>query len=357
MNADELLTLSHATERDVDLLLVEELVVSREAAQWLSAQVGWKPKIGEWSVSHSKRRTQNRREIDIELRLVGNNSNETAILLIENKLGESPQPGQAESYREECLSLVKKGACRFAASILFCPGDYQNVQRDFARKFDSVVHYENFAEFLGSRASQCKSTEPELHARLTFRIELLKQAIGKLRRGYEPVPLPHLGTFNSQYVALLAKLAPSILPGPSMLKAANPAESVSMIYDHVKTFEALPPNIRPRRFAHEFGRGQSHRANYVAVAFGGWGRKLETFKEALQADLGESAYRLEADRPSAKRPNPALRIIMATPPVDNHGLFEMQRFAIESGMREAVKLQKWLLQNAALLHRWREQLQ
>lgn len=71
-----------------------------------------------------------------------------------------------------------------------CPGDYQKRQGDFASKFDRVVHYEDLAEFLETRAFQRKSAEPELHARLTFRIELLKQAIGKLRRGYEPVPPP-----------------------------------------------------------------------------------------------------------------------------------------------------------------------
>lgn len=356
VNADELLTLSHATERDVDLLLVEELATSKDFAQWIAASAGWNHAVSKWRVAHSKRRTGNRREIDIELRVEGRGDVGQAILLVENKLSEDPQPDQAESYREECNALIKSRACRRAASILVCPSAYVDVQPVFAGKFDRVIRYEEIAEFLRRRSSTLRQKEPELAARIAFRVELLNQAIGKHRRGYEPVPLEKLGTFNSRYVALLAKLAPAIYPGPSMLKPANPAESVSMIFDHAKTFAELPPAIRPKRFAHEFGRGQTHRANYVAAAFGGWGRKFQAHKADLTADLAGTGYRLEADAPSAKRPNPALRLIVATPPVNNHAQFDAQRPAIEAGIKEAIRLRLWLLDNAAVLESWRKQL-
>lgn len=117
---DALLTLTHATERDVDLLLVEELTASSEFAHWLGQRAGWTESVGQWGVTHSKRRTQNRREIDIELRLTSPAA-KRAILLIENKLGESPQSNQAESYREECQLLIRNGACSLAANVLVCP--------------------------------------------------------------------------------------------------------------------------------------------------------------------------------------------------------------------------------------------
>jgi len=86
VNADELLTLSHATERDVDLLLVEELATSNDFAQWIATTAGWNHAVSKWRVAHSKRRTSNRREIDIELRVEGGGDVGQAILLIENKL-------------------------------------------------------------------------------------------------------------------------------------------------------------------------------------------------------------------------------------------------------------------------------
>jgi hypothetical protein len=353
---DTLLTLSHATERDVDLLLVEELSTSRDFAQWITDQAGWANPITRWQVTHSKRRTQNRREIDIELSVTGAGDAGQAVLLIENKLGEKPQPNQAESYRQECAVLLKTNRCSHASSILVCPRDYVATQPDFARKFDRIIPYEDVAAFLNNRSLAIRTEQPELAARLAFRVELLNQAVGKLRRGYEPVPLKQLGSFSSQYVALLKRLAPAIIPGPSMLKPASPAESVSMIFDHAKTFDALPISVRPKRFAHEFGRGQTHRANYVAAVFGGWGQKFGSHKRTLLADLQDTGYRLEAGVATAKRPNPALRVIGATPPVDNHQEFGTQLAAISTGIQEAAKLREWLLGNSALLERWRARL-
>ena len=58
-------TLSHATERDIDLLLVEELFANFEFVTWVAAQAGFEGAIASWDVKHSKRRTRSRREIDI----------------------------------------------------------------------------------------------------------------------------------------------------------------------------------------------------------------------------------------------------------------------------------------------------
>jgi hypothetical protein len=146
--------------------------------------------------------------------------------------------------------------------MLICPVSYARIHQDFATKFDAVVSYESVADFLRSRGDV---TSGETRRRLTFRADLLDQAIHKFRRGYTPVPNDVIGSFNQRYVALLAQLAPEIVPGKTMLGDAPPDESVSMIYDHVKSLNFLNEDIRPRRFAHELGRNHDHRANYVAV--------------------------------------------------------------------------------------------
>lgn len=81
-------TLSHATERDIDLLLVEELFSSNDFATWIAGHAGISQQIVACDVKHSKRRTRSRREIDIFVEVDHSDGTRSA-LLIENKLDAS----------------------------------------------------------------------------------------------------------------------------------------------------------------------------------------------------------------------------------------------------------------------------
>ncbi|TWF41181.1 PD-(D/E)XK nuclease family protein [Neorhizobium alkalisoli] len=107
MADDTILTLTHATERDIDLLLIEELKCSPAFVRWLVQRVSDND-FERSSVTHSKRRIHNRREIDITLSVDGPFGR--SVILIENKLDTPEQPQQAESYREEAQLLVSTGA-------------------------------------------------------------------------------------------------------------------------------------------------------------------------------------------------------------------------------------------------------
>ena len=346
--ADEFIpTLTHATERDIDLLLVEEIYSSPTFVAWVCGKAGLTGHVASSTVLHSKRRTRSRREIDIFVD-VGMTSGAKAALLIENKLDASEQPDQAESYREEIAALSDRFAQR--AILLVCPVSYSDGHRQFAGKFDAVVSYEELASYFRSRSLRVG----EDSARMRFRAELLDQAVLKSRRGYTPVPNEVIGGFNAQYVTLLRKIAPDIHPGPTMLKEANPDESVSMIFDHNKSFAALPPEIRPRRFSHELGRGQLHRANYVSVVFGGWGGALKQVREALEKDAKPLGATFSAAPATKVRPNPGLVMSCPTEPIDNRGDFATQEPAIIAGIRQATSLRRWLIDNQRLLFDWKQ---
>ncbi|HEY1615664.1 MAG TPA: hypothetical protein VGF97_18460 [Rhizomicrobium sp.] len=66
---DQILTLTHATERDVDLVLGEELKCSTDFVRWfankIASMVSASIDFTASDVTHSKLRTHNRREIDI----------------------------------------------------------------------------------------------------------------------------------------------------------------------------------------------------------------------------------------------------------------------------------------------------
>lgn len=340
-------TLSHATERDVDLLLVEELHASLEFTTWMSRHVNVGDPIVSWDVKHSKRRTKSRREIDIFVEINHLDGSRSA-LLIENKLDATEQPDQAESYREE-LSALASGYTR-AAMIIVCPQAYHALYPNFVGKFDAVIEYEEIVGFLRELHEEASS---EMVLRYGFRAEILEQAIHKHRRGYTPIPDKVVGDFNVRYVALLAELAPEIFPGPSMLKPANPRESTSMIFDQAKSLVGMRETILPRRFAHELGRGQERRANYVAVTFAGWGAALPSIRERIEKDAkGINAF-FEAKRSTKVRPNPGLVMGLSTEPVDNQGDFDAQRDVLVRGIAKVTFLRSWLLSNQNLLAEWR----
>lgn len=342
-------TFTHATERDIDVLLVEELKASEDFLNWVLHKVGWEKPIVSYNVLHSKRRTRNRREIDIYIELFMADIEQPTVVLIENKLDANEQPDQAESYREELEEIAENTFDSFM--LLVCPANYHEQHSTFANKFDAVVHYEEIAAFHEARL---KNTAGELYRRLEFRKQLFEQAIHKYRRGYTPIPNPVIGEFNALYVDLLIKNAPEIYPGAAMVKSSNPDESVSMIFDHVKTFaKIIEGGIPIRRFAHEFGKNQSHRANYVAVAFAGWGKYLQEMQTTLNNDTKDYGFSFSSKKPNKSRPNPALIMALETCPINNQADFASQLPHLEMGLRTAQRHRSWLFNNIELLHKWK----
>ncbi|MFZ4748572.1 MAG: PD-(D/E)XK nuclease family protein [Sphingomonas sp.] len=347
MSEEFIPTLTHATERDIDLLLVEELYASPSFVKWMAQRAGLKGEIASSTVLHSKRRTRSRREIDIFVDLQIRGAGRCA-LLIENKLDASEQPDQAESYREELHRIADNYPG--AAMLMVCPQAYARQHPGFTGKFDAVVTYEALADYFDR---VIKASDGEAAARARFRRDILDQAVNKHRRGYTPIPNEVVGDFNARYVALLREIAPEIRPGKSMLKPANPDESTSMIFDHAASLASLPPDLKPTRFAHELGRGQEHRANYVAVTFGGWGNAVSALKNRIEHDLAALNVSVSAKPATKVRPNPGLTVASMTPAVDNQDDFARQVPALMSGIQRAADLQDWLLKNVVILKGWK----
>lgn len=340
-------TLTHATERDIDLLLVEEIYASSAFVGWIAARAGIRDAVATSTVLHSKRRTRSRREIDIFIDLQLHGAGRCA-LLIENKLDANQQPDQAESYREELHRISEDYP--IAAMLIVCPEAYAREHAGFTGKFDAVITYEELTRYFARAAA---SMAGESAARAQFRRDILDQAVNKHRRGYTPIPNAVVGDFNARYIALLADIAPMIRPGKSMLKPANPDESTSMIFDPGASLSTLPADVRPTRFAHELGRGQDHRANYVAVTFGGWGTAMPVLKRLIERELAALGATVSAKAPTKVRPNPGLTVSCATPPVDNQRDFLAQQAKLAEGIERAMALRQWLTANVSTLRSWK----
>lgn len=336
-------TLTHATERDIDLLLIEELRCSPAFVKWFLAQIpaaGVSGDIASWDVLHSVRRMHNRREIDLFLTLT-TGSGETIGVLIENKLDAADGPKQAESYREECEELVRSGGFDNALSVLVCPEKYASENLTFSSKFDALVSYEAFRAFLVERA---RVEVGELRARLEHRSNLIDQAITKSRRGYEAVPVVEIDGFNSKYVDLCQEHYPQLVPGPSMLRPGRPGESKTMIFGP----KTLPKRgwLPQTRIVHQLREGN------VNINFYAWGNYFDDIASMIQSDLQGTPFKVAATLNRRKGGNSGLMIYSEAPPIDNLESFEDQKHELQAGMRQVDELRQWFEDNLEVIERW-----
>lgn len=342
---DNIHTLTHATERDVDLVLVEELKCSSDFVRWFSAKVtnstGHTIDVIESDVTHSKRRTYNRREIDICLELKASNNSKT-VFLIENKLDTSEQFEQAESYRAEAELLIQTKEVEAAYTVLVCPSAYAERHTKFTSKFDVIISYEAVSRYIAERARQ----PGELGARLRHRHEILEQAITKSRRGYEAVPLPLIEQFNAKYVALAKTECPALKPGPAMLKEGRPGESKTMIFapETLPNWDFLPQ----LRIVHQLREGNAN------VNFYGWGDHFTALAGAMAADLAGTEYRLVPTVNKRASGKSGLMIVIETPSIDNLSGFDAQRTPLVVGMKAAEALRDWTWSHREVIQRWAE---
>ena len=330
-------TLTHATERDIDLLLVEELACSPDFVGWLLAEAtGLHLKIHSSEVLHSTRRMFNRREIDIRLEVFTNAG--TYLLLIENKLDAGEQPNQAISYREEAEILTKDG--QTVLTLLVSPEAYGITHPEFSSAFDQAITYEQIENYFNRTAKEMPFL---LALRLRYRAGLLRQAIDKGRRGYVQVIHPGKRAFSERYVSLLEELAPDLLPGPSMLRQSA-AESVTMIFAP----ETLPKwSFLPRmRIVHQL------RDTNANLNFYQWGDAWDQLAETVSAALEGTAFYAAPSANKRRNGSTSLKITAETPKVDQFGDFDAQLNAIEAGIRATADLRHWLLEHKDEIRSW-----
>jgi hypothetical protein len=340
---DTMLTLTHATERDVDLLLVEELKCSPAFVTWFIGRVS--AKLGKsfvWkgsSVAHSKRRLHNRREIDITLYLESEAGR--TIVLVENKLDTDPQPRQAESYLEEAVALVAGGEAQAVHTVLIAPQAYLRLASEFTGKFNSAISYEEIAQYISDRSNH---EAGELSARLSHKNALLNQAITKARRGYEAAPVVEIEAFNAKYVGLLGDFGVRLEPGPSMLKVGRPGESKTMIFAPA----ALPKwSFLPQtRLVHQLREGNAN------INFYGWGGLFTRLASVIATDLDGTPYRPVPTVNKRVGGNSGLMLVADTPPIDNLMSFEEQQNQILEGARITAGLRDWFVGHKTEIARW-----
>ena len=329
--------LTHATERDIDLLLVEEFAASPLFASTVMKAIG----LGDVgflkaSVLHSVRRIYSRREIDISVRVQTGAGD--VLLLIENKLDTSEQPLQAESYRAEAEEQAANH--HLVRTILVCPKTYSEENPVFSKGFDHVISYESFAAFFEARVLR---ETGELAARLGHRARMMRQAIEKQRRGYTQVIHPAKRQFTERYVALAREIAPELVPGPSMLRESA-ADSVTMIFG-----PASLPNwafLPQMRIVHQLGEGNAN------ICFYTWGDHFNEMAAMISADLAGTGIRVVPSINKRKAGRAGLMLVREVPKLDHFIDFDAQIDVVRTGILATRDLRQWIASRQEVVQRW-----
>lgn len=200
------LPLELVTERDIDLLILEELLSNDGFSRSFifravpSLSEGW-TFGGAWhSVTHPSLGESDL----IAVAVFGDGQRHG--LLIENKVDAPAQPDQALRYRRRGEEGVNSGDWHSFSTCIIAPQKYLGGTGD-ARQYDAQVAYEWIHEQLGPAGVRAE--------RLAFRRQMLAQAIEQNRRGYSPKHDERVTAFWRGYWETLRGLFPDFsMPEP-----------------------------------------------------------------------------------------------------------------------------------------------
>lgn len=292
-------------ERDIDLLLLEELHVSAFFRSWFLAQVfgpdvGCGQFLGAWhSVSHVTLG-----ESDLVIVFEDAQANTTA-LLIENKIDAPPQPEQAVRYRLRGNVGVNECKWRAFRTCIIAPQKYLAGTANVA-EYDARLSYESIRGWFSQ-------SEPIDH-RSAYKARMLDEAIEQNRRGYSPTPHAGVTQFWLDYWNLVNEEFPQLcMKKPGQVPAGSDWP------------EFRNPELGPRRIiVHKLASG------VVDLQIASAGDDAEEIEVRNQEVLQGAFKVVRAGKSAAVR--------ATVPKVDRFGDMPSQLEAVRAGLSAASRL-------------------
>jgi hypothetical protein len=324
-----------ARERDIDLLIMEELVCSPEFLRAFLAAAGFTvPNEGVDSsalkVRHSVVDAGGETDLLVELPLGG--SEKGLRVYIENKVRAQFQPQQLERYQKRASDAVAAGECGQALVVLVAPEEYLE---GLAHEGDvKTVSYQQMIGFL--RSADEKIDNKELHRRLCHRISLFEHAIEDCRRGWQQNQDTHTTEFAKAYYERAKVIAPSLQPAAPNQRTKNTAWFY--FNQALRPVPGLKPSwsILHKGKTKHHGGGQSSQ-EYVQILAKGWSKFRSEAEDHLRGLLEQDM--------ELRRANKSLAIAIPTPTVEIEQPFETQIAVVDAGLEGALRLQRWYDEN------------
>lgn len=290
-------------ERDIDLLLLEELSADSLFCEWFIRKLDL-PTLTSVNGAWRSISAFGLGETDI---LFSYNSNErTIFVLIENKLDATFQNEQFNRYTARADEYMNSKGCDKTYIILIAPKLYCENQSDF----ETYLTYETIAkrfEFIGSK-------------RDLFKSYLLHIAIEKLRRGYQPVNSIPVQRFWHSYWQYKEERYPSLIMKKPDIVPYN--SDWPMLYDN---------RLKGVVFFHKLGHGNTD----------------ATFMK----DLGENEFKIKELLPEwamLEKHSKSFSIRVFSGKVDRTRDFNEQIEIIGNGLQNLERIRDWIIDNVEI---------
>jgi hypothetical protein len=161
-------------ERDIDVLLQEELALNTPVVQLFAEALGLPGTPDVTGCRLSVHDGSGETDVHATIALGASRG----VLLIENKIDAAFQPRQAERYRDRAAALAAQDSLDMAYCALVAPRPYVRGEGDDLAHFDAIVTGEDVADAI----------EREGTARARHRAALLRRAVEQARSSYTLVP-------------------------------------------------------------------------------------------------------------------------------------------------------------------------
>ena len=285
-------------ERDVDLILLEEFNSNNYFAEWfvtklelpiLTKNIATFRSISDFGLG----------ETDL---LFSYESNSKIIfVLIENKVDANFGDQQFERYRQRAEKYLTNGQCAEYFIVLIAPKQYAESQN----YFETYITYEDIKQYF----------EFSNDRRLLFKANLLKIAIEKLRRGYQPQNSVPVQKFWHSYWSFKEKKYPEFrMNKPSIVPFGS--DWIEMRHEELKGLI----------FYHKLGRG------YIDATFCSFPEEIEF---SIKTSLPEN-YTFE------KHKSGRFSIRQKIASIDRTADFDSQVESVKVGMMKIHEVMTWI---------------
>ena len=309
-------SIAGVSERDIDLLLLEEFQSSPLFQAWFVSQViGVSVDLGV-CVSAKRSVTHSTGESDLEVTFLDSNKS-LVRLLIENKVDASLQPQQAERYRKRGEAYVSHGECSTYHTVIVAPARYFGAAR-ITKGFDSYMTYETILDWFAEAK--------DLGDRRHYKVSLLQSAIDKGTLGYQPEEDAATTAFWHQYWLCACEYSPAL-----EMREPGPRRGGFIPFFPL----GLPPGID---ITHKLPHG------HVDLQISDMGSRLQELRSAVGSYLEDEMSVSGAAKSAAVR--------IKVPTLDTHATADSQMKRIRAGLDAANRLLGWYHRHEGVFSRF-----
>lgn len=310
----QLRRIAGVSERDIDLLLLEEFVATPRFARWFVQSTGGSDDVAE-VIDARRSVTQSDGESDLEITLRLETGRDLR-LLIENKINANLQPQQAERYQSRGETYRARNLCSSFRTVLVAPRLYFGAPLS-SRGFHATLAYEEIRDWFGTS---------NLGVRAAYKVALLTAAIEKGVRTALSDEDDAVTQFWLQYWAHVSQHHPEwLMPKP----AAKPAGS-TFIQLHPSD---LPPGVN---LLHKLSTG------HADLQFSNYASRLDELHHRFRSVLDSDMLIDRATKSGVIR--------IKVPPVNVARPFEEQLPDVAVGIAALKRLHQWFRQHWVTAH-------